>query len=742
MDRPIILWAETVLIAALYCSLVPIFKSRELVIIDSGNMVAYALVSMVVLYFMTERRFKGFLQEKRIEFLNVDPLTKLHNMNSMMDLIEGRSVEEDTVLYFDVENFKLYNIHYGMSEGDKCLCEIGKILKKDFNTNKVARFSDDHFVVLTSSKDNLLTCVDKAYDDVFTMNLEFKMKVFAGAYLMDASEEDIPANACCDKAKIACNAAKANKDAYYVFYDPSLEHNLVSKKYYADHIDEAILNGYIQVYYQPVIRALTGQVSACEALARWVDPEKGLISPGEFIPALEESFLTYKLDRYILEQAARDVRKLMDEGKPCVPFSFNLSRSDLDAFDIVKTLEDLVSYYKIPREYFRVEITETLTMLDSRKIKETIEELHEKGYLVLMDDFGSGFYSLNALRNFDFDVLKIDMDFMKNFDERARHVLRATVDMANGLNIHTLCEGVETEEQYRFLRDIGCEYIQGYYYGKPMTLHDLMPHVISKGLTVETPDQRKFYDKAAHEPISVDDEMGFIIDDGEKFEVLFLNAPFRNLCQKMGVKSYDVADLMSKRQDPWSKQIVITANRAKETNETEATFITYEDYYLQVRFKKVASGQGKTLLRMNVLNLSENRRLDVRYYDSALRYMVASFDCVYIVDMGTHDSYVVRSMFSSEANGSTVRNVDLAFQFHLDPLDVERVNQVLDAENIRERLRSTKKVKFTEYFRMLDEDGNSEWYAGTVISVPGVKLDSLLFTIEKTDANLNKSFMQ
>ena len=158
-------------------------------------------------------------------------------------------------------------------------------------------------------------------------------------------------------------------------------------------------------------------------------------------------------------------------------------------------------------------------------------------------------------------------------------------DMANGLNIHTLCEGVETEEQYRFLRDIGCEYIQGYYYGKPMTLHDLMPHVISKGLTVETPDQRKFYDKAAHEPISVDDEMGFIIDDGEKFEVLFLNAPFRNLCQKMGVKSYDVADLMSKRQDPWSKQIVITANRAKETNETEATFITYEDYYLQVRFK-------------------------------------------------------------------------------------------------------------------------------------------------------------
>ena len=145
---------------------------------------------------------------------------------------------------------------------------------------------------------------------------------------------------------------------------------------------------------------------------------------------------------------------------------------------------------------------------------------------------------------------------------------------------------------------------------------------------------------------------------------------------------------------------------------------------------------------MNVLNLSENRRLDVRYYDSALRYMVASFDCVYIVDMATHDSYVVRSMFSSEANGSTVRNVDLAFQFHLDPLDVERVNQVLNAENIRERLRSTKKVKFTEYFRMLDEDGNSEWYAGTVISVPGVKLDSLLFTIEKTDASLNISFMQ
>ena len=651
------------------------------------------------------------------------------------------------IICIDVMNMKRYNSTFGYQKGSELLLRIADVLRDRFEGEPVARFSEDHFVILTTMEERdmklmQIHAAERSLDEPI-----MDIHLATGTYQITGDEE---IGIACDRAQLACDVVKREKERHPSrgfsdgIYDTALAEAQEKQEYVLSHIDEAIEKGWLTVYFQPIVRSVSGELCNEEALARWIDPKYGFLSPVDFIPPLEERGLNYKVDLYIVKLVLDILKQRKVDGLPLLPISVNLSRTDFVKADMVNEISKLCDHAGIDHRLINIEITESSLAYQEEILKGEIKRFHENGFKVWMDDFGSGYSTLNVLKEYDFDLLKFDMRFVHEMTRgsKAEIILSDLVNMAKQLGIATLAEGVETEEQYRFLRDIGCEYIQGYYYGKPMTLHDLMPHVISKGLTVETQDQRKFYDKAAHEPISVDDEMGFIIDDGEKFEVLFLNAPFRNLCQKMGVKSYDVADLMSKRQDPWSKQIVITANRAKETNETEVTFITYEDYYLQVRFKKVASGQGKTLLRMNVLNLSENRRLDVRYYDSALRYMVASFDCVYIVDMATHDSYVVRSMFSSEANGSTVRNVDLAFQFHLDPLDVERVNQVLNAENIRERLRSTKKVKFTEYFRMLDEDGNSEWYAGTVISVPGVKLDSLLFTIEKTDANFNKSFMQ
>ncbi len=246
-----------------------------------------------------------------------------------------------------------------------------------------------------------------------------------------------------------------------------------------NYLDIAVREGYIKAYYQPVMSAADGSLCGCEALARWIDPETGFLSPGQFIPVLEESRQIHKLDRCVYENVFRRMRESLDAGLPVLPTSLNFSRLDFELMDAVSELEKLISKYNIPKEYIHVEITESALTENEEGLHRAVNALHEKGYAIWLDDFGSGYSSMNVLKDFRFDVLKIDMVFLKGFhgNKNARLIIQSIINLSRALDMETLTEGVETEEAVEFLKEAGCDRLQGYYYGKPQTYEEILEKI-------------------------------------------------------------------------------------------------------------------------------------------------------------------------------------------------------------------------------------------------------------------------
>ena len=243
--------------------------------------------------------------------------------------------------------------------------------------------------------------------------------------------------------------------------------------------DNAIKNGNIVAYFQPLTRAITGNVFSAEALARWIDPQLGIIPPSEFIPLLEENRLIYKLDLAIIEY----VCKFYNENKNMnLNFSINLSRIDFEEVDMFSLIDDILKKYNVPSNVIHLEVTEGTMIHNTKKTRYIFDQFHNAGFEVWIDDFGSGFSSFQVLKEYDFDVLKIDMSIIQKFDANSKKILYSIINMTKKLGIHSLAEGVETYEQYQFLKEIGCEIIQGYYFSKPMSKKDFLDYIKIKEL--------------------------------------------------------------------------------------------------------------------------------------------------------------------------------------------------------------------------------------------------------------------
>ena len=290
----------------------------------------------------------------------------------------------------------------------------------------------------------------------------------------------------CDHARLACNTIKNRHDLNYCIYDELLRDKMRRQQYVVDHIDEAIACDYIKVFYQPIIRVATGEVCGMEALVRWVDPSVGMLSPLDFIETLEHFHLIHLVDEFMVKMVCQDYRALLDSGAPVVPFSVNISRLDFDVCSVLKLLSDFCEIYDVPSYMIEVEITESAFNDNTGLIKEEVAKIRNAGFEIWVDDFGSGYSSLNTIAEYDFDVLKLDLIFLKSFSNlRTRTLMSYIIKGANDLGVKPLCEGVETEEHYQFLKQIGCERAQGYYFGKPMPLEDMLEEIRQKGLRFE-----------------------------------------------------------------------------------------------------------------------------------------------------------------------------------------------------------------------------------------------------------------
>lgn len=429
-----------------------------------------------------------------------DELTGLLNMTrffQVADSLKEAILEEGgqpMLLYIDFRGMKFFNANYGFAEGDKILLSFSVMLAKVFGEENCCRIGADHFAVITE-EEGLQDKLKSIFDDFKELHGGKTPPVHVGIYPYRL--EDVHVSYACDRAKLAAVSLKGTYSSAYNYYSEKLREDVLNKQYIIENIDVAIRDKWIQVYLQPIIRTVNGRVCDVEALARWIDPEKGMLSPASFIPVLEDSGLVYKLDLYVVDQVLEMIKIQSVEGFKVVPHSINLSRSDFDACDIVEEIRKRVDAAGISRDRITIEITESIIGKDSGYIREQVKRFQELGFPVWMDDFGSGYSSLDVLQSIKFNLIKFDMSFMKKLDEGedGKVILTELMRMATSLGLDTVCEGVETEAQIRFLQEIGCSKLQGYYFSKPMSFEAIREmNKTREILETENPDESDYYE--------------------------------------------------------------------------------------------------------------------------------------------------------------------------------------------------------------------------------------------------------
>ena len=290
----------------------------------------------------------------------------------------------------------------------------------------------------------------------------------------------------------------------YRFFSQEAEDQYWKQRYVIENIDRAMERGWIKVYYQGLYRIASQKIAGFEALARWIDPDRGTILPGEFIPVLQHYHQLYKMDLYMLEQVCREIPVRHANGLPLLPVSVNFSRQDFDHVDVVGRMNELYEQYElekyVTRDFFIVEITEQDVAEGAEAFREQLKAIRENGYQLWLDDFGSGYSAINMFSQFHFDLIKYDVDFLKHLDDNDsanRLILKELVYVAKKLGIHTLIEGLENEEQLAFVRETGCELVQGFYYYRPESLESQLYriHGGQKVKPCETIEERRAYDQ-------------------------------------------------------------------------------------------------------------------------------------------------------------------------------------------------------------------------------------------------------
>ena len=416
-------------------------------------------------------------REDITEFSEKDVLTGGYNRRGFIRITERllNEVPDRTkyaVLFFNVKNFKAVNELFGVESGDVVLQNIFRTLTHSKLSPVItARVESDHFVCLVENK-NLdfeeLTsvCDNKFVKDGKCMNLIIRCGIFY------VEEKPMKISGMIDRAKLAKRYITDEYVQPYMVYDHSMQVAYIDKAKLAGELQEGIAKEQFKVYYQPVIDTKTGKIASAEALIRWIHPDKGFISPALFIPALEENGHISELDFYVLKKVWQFISDRCENNKFVVPISVNLSWMDFyDEIMMEKILKEIDRFRENGREHMaRFEITETSYAAIKENRSGILESLRIKNAKILLDDFGSGFSSFGMLQDYDFDILKIDMSFIRKIGEnpKTKSIVHSIIGMAHEIGIKTVAEGVETEEQVSFLRQSGCDYIQGYYYSKPL----------------------------------------------------------------------------------------------------------------------------------------------------------------------------------------------------------------------------------------------------------------------------------
>ncbi|WP_195270105.1 EAL domain-containing protein [Eubacterium sp. 1001713B170207_170306_E7] len=452
-----------------------------------GTILIVLAACLIFLYLLYHQR--KILTKSRNELLNAayaDPLTG--QRNNARFRIDGKKVLQDSnnapygIWYCDIKKFKFLNDLYGYERGDKilkCLSDI--LLEHSRKDDLFCRVSADNFAGIRSYHERVE--ITEWFNDLVREISESGMDkakhlpidLCMGVYCTEDQSEELTLNDMIDRANMAQKSIKNQVGSQMTFYTEEIRNQTIRETEMESLGKEALENEEFVIYMQPKVNIQKGNIIAgAEALARWNSSQRGMISPGEFIPLFEKSGLVVDLDRYMFEKSCQWLRSYLDAGRPLLNVAVNVSRLGLFQEDFVEHYSAIKQKYRIPDFLLELEFTESVMLDDSSAFKDVVELLQKNGFRCSLDDFGSGYSSLNVLKNLSIDVLKLDILFFKEGTDLRREqvVIANTVAMAKELSIKTIAEGVEDMEQVEFLRGIGCDVVQGYVFSKPMPLEE------------------------------------------------------------------------------------------------------------------------------------------------------------------------------------------------------------------------------------------------------------------------------
>ncbi len=431
-------------------------------------------------YFVIQDRTEEINNMKLEQYLAThDSLTGLYN-KGCFDVKAARYIkrhahEKLLMICTDIKDFKMINDFLGTQTGDTVLVNFARIIKEQAGENSVyGRLGNDVFAILMHKEDYKETLFSGDEHDFFAgaeKNVSIPLVNYMGVY--EITQKDVSVAVMCDRARMAIATIKGDYHKRVAYYNNTIRDNIMHEQELIHGLTDAIQQEQLKMYLQPQFSA-DGKILGAEALVRWIHPEKGAILPGDFIPVFEKNGLISDVDQFIWEKACKQLRQWKEEGKEDLYISVNISPRDFYFLNIYQIFVDLVEKYQINPSKLKLEITETAIVMDFNRQLELIKKLRHNGFVVEMDDFGSGYSSLNMLKDIHVDILKIDMGFLKkaNDEERSKKILQMIISLSKHLDMPVITEGVETAEQVQFLAEMGCEMFQGYYFAKPMSVQE------------------------------------------------------------------------------------------------------------------------------------------------------------------------------------------------------------------------------------------------------------------------------
>lgn len=621
-------------------------------------------------------------------------------------------------VFINLVHFSSFNSSYGLEAGDTLLYQMGQVIRSCFPDAPAAHVGADNFLVLPP-RSGISARMDRVVAEINDLIHDRVIRCKAGVVLFDEDHEppeslkNLKCRDIFDMAKMAADSIREDGNRSWAVYRPSMGRDMVNTAFVLRNFENAMEKGHIHVYYQPITRALTGKVCSVEALARWEDPEKGMIFPGNFIPVLEKMKLIHLLDRYVIESTARIYHRLKKAGYPIIPVSVNLSRVDFDTLKPFDFMEEIIYRYQVPRQFFHIEVTESAMTRDTGVLRNELFRFKKAGYQLWLDDFGSGYSTLNVLKEFPFDLLKIDMAFLRNFNEESRKIIRSIIRMAKNLSIHTLAEGAETKEQVDFLRESGCEDIQGYFYGKPMSIEEFEKKLGEGVYTAEGPLEKVVMDRIGLVNVLTDKPVGLFLNRKDRFVLLLKNDALKQVGDAVygGGNIYFEGNevLHSNPLYPWMQALI---EGSRESGQEQSVVTMRNGFMLKNSIHTLAGSDTLSGGTVSIINMSvKNENGPIKTLDTLYRNMMRIFDALYYYQGDKNTVDVILSTIPAMKPGSVLPGAQWLqlSESHVHPDDRKQFMQFIQPENIQKVAADSIHRLSSAHFRIKDSRGQYRW---------------------------------